>query len=262
MENQVCDRLRTRFAPNVTGRLHLGNARTALFTYLWAQANGAEFWIRLDDDPFYQPMPGSEAQWMKGEHEKQIIEDLHWLGLEFDGHYRLSERRGLALWIMDNFKDESGLRPGTLLKDVYLIPENQSTVAAVVTGLVDDVCTGVTVRGRGRDIKNIENAETAICNIFGWDLPESIWFPVLGSAFEQFHKSANPKWTIARCREMGMSPDQVRNTLFFSAGCTVNDVQSIDLPGMVVWYSQNEDRVLQSDFTVFDESLLQRFSGG
>ena len=39
----------TRFAPSPTGRLHVGNIRTALHNWLWARRNGGRFILRLDD---------------------------------------------------------------------------------------------------------------------------------------------------------------------------------------------------------------------
>ena len=39
----------TRFAPSPTGSLHLGNARTALFSYLWARKSGGRFILRIED---------------------------------------------------------------------------------------------------------------------------------------------------------------------------------------------------------------------
>ena len=45
MSNEV----RTRFAPSPTGYMHLGNLRTALYTYLWARRNGGKFILRIED---------------------------------------------------------------------------------------------------------------------------------------------------------------------------------------------------------------------
>ncbi len=41
--------VRTRFAPSPTGFMHLGNLRTALYTYLWARRNGGKFILRIED---------------------------------------------------------------------------------------------------------------------------------------------------------------------------------------------------------------------
>ncbi len=84
-----------RYAPSPTGRLHLGNARTALLAWLQARAAGGRFILRVEDlDP----------QRSKPEHERRQLEDLRWLGLDWDegpdvggkhGPYRQSERQEL-----------------------------------------------------------------------------------------------------------------------------------------------------------------------
>jgi glutamyl-tRNA synthetase len=65
----------TRFAPSPTGSLHLGNARTALFSWLWARRNGGRFILRIEDTDVER----SAARFLD-----ELIEDLDWLGLEWD----------------------------------------------------------------------------------------------------------------------------------------------------------------------------------
>ncbi len=83
---------RVRFAPSPTGKLHLGSARTALFNWLVARGSGGSLVLRLEDT---DPERSSE------EFERDIIDSLHWMGLEWDegpdvggahGPYRQSER--------------------------------------------------------------------------------------------------------------------------------------------------------------------------
>jgi len=84
--------VRTRIAPSPTGFLHLGTARTALFNYLFARKNKGSFVLRIEDTDQERSSP---------EFEKDILENLRWLGLEWDegpdiggpyGPYRQSER--------------------------------------------------------------------------------------------------------------------------------------------------------------------------
>ncbi len=75
--------MKVRFAPSPTGYLHIGNARVALFNYLFALKHKGEFILRIDDT-------GKEA---KVSFEKSIIEDLKWLGLSWDKFFRQSERK-------------------------------------------------------------------------------------------------------------------------------------------------------------------------
>jgi glutamyl-tRNA synthetase len=73
----------TRFAPSPTGRLHVGNIRTALHNFLFARKNGGKFILRIDD---------TDRERSTDEFDLSIREDLDWLGLTPDEVVRQSER--------------------------------------------------------------------------------------------------------------------------------------------------------------------------
>src|SRR3984957_11281812 len=82
----------TRFAPSPTGSLHLGNARTALFSHLWARKTGGKFILRIED---------TDLERSQDRFRDQLMADMRWLGLEWDegpdvggpsGPYRQAER--------------------------------------------------------------------------------------------------------------------------------------------------------------------------
>ncbi len=73
----------SRFAPSPTGYLHLGNARTAIFSYLFARHHGGKFILRVED---------TDRERSTKEFEEMLLEDLKWLGIEWDEFYRQSER--------------------------------------------------------------------------------------------------------------------------------------------------------------------------
>jgi glutamyl-tRNA synthetase len=75
--------MRLRFAPSPTGYLHVGNARIALANWLVARKNGGQMWLRLDD---------TDTGRSKPEYAQGIEEDLRWLGLDWDGFARQSDR--------------------------------------------------------------------------------------------------------------------------------------------------------------------------
>lgn len=68
--------LTTRFAPSPTGQLHLGTAHSALFAWKTARDGGGRFLLRIEDIDTARCLP---------EHEAQILKDLEWLGLDWDG---------------------------------------------------------------------------------------------------------------------------------------------------------------------------------
>ncbi|MBU0516007.1 MAG: glutamate--tRNA ligase [Proteobacteria bacterium] len=84
--------IRVRFAPSPTGRLHVGNARTAVFNYLFARARGGRLVLRVED---------TDRVRSRAEYETEQADDLRWLGVTWDegpdrggdyGPYRQSER--------------------------------------------------------------------------------------------------------------------------------------------------------------------------
>lgn len=88
-------KVRVRYAPSPTGFLHIGNARTALFNYLFARHNGGDFIIRIEDTDTARNVEGGEASQLKF---------LQWLGMDWDesidkdggfGPYRQSERQSI-----------------------------------------------------------------------------------------------------------------------------------------------------------------------
>lgn len=85
-------KVRVRYAPSPTGNLHIGNARTALFNYLFAKHYGGDFVLRIEDTDFKRN---------KEEGERSQLKYMDWLGLDYDegigkekefGPYRQSER--------------------------------------------------------------------------------------------------------------------------------------------------------------------------
>lgn len=90
--NPVANEVRVRYAPSPTGFLHIGNARTAIFNYLFARHAGGKFIIRIEDTDQKRNVEGGEESQLKF---------LKWLGLEWDesvdvggeyGPYRQMER--------------------------------------------------------------------------------------------------------------------------------------------------------------------------
>lgn len=66
----------TRFAPSPTGHLHLGGARTAIFSWLLARHSGGEFYLRIEDTDLLRS---------KQEYTDSILASMRWLGLDWDG---------------------------------------------------------------------------------------------------------------------------------------------------------------------------------
>ncbi len=104
------EKIRTRFAPSPTGFLHIGSIRTALFNYLFSKKNMGSFILRIEDTDIER----SEKRF-----EEDIIENLEWLGLDWDegpiksqkyigeyGPYRQSERKEIYKKYLEKLLEE------------------------------------------------------------------------------------------------------------------------------------------------------------
>ena len=98
--------VRVRFAPSPTGRLHLGGGRTALYNYLLAKKTGGTFILRIEDTDKKRYVDSAE---------KEIIDGLHWLGIDWDegpdkggpdGPYRQSERKQIYLDVAEKLIEQ------------------------------------------------------------------------------------------------------------------------------------------------------------
>ncbi|MBZ8134193.1 glutamate--tRNA ligase [Afifella sp. IM 167] len=91
-----------RFAPSPTGRIHPGNARTALYNWFFAQKHGGTFILRFDD---------TDETRSTAEYADAIAEDLAWLGIEPDRVERQSARIALYEAAAEKLKERGLLYP-------------------------------------------------------------------------------------------------------------------------------------------------------
>ncbi|CAN5358027.1 glutamate--tRNA ligase [soil metagenome] len=98
--------VRTRFAPSPTGSMHLGNARTALFNWLFARRHGGRFILRSED---------TDRTRSRAAYLDTLLEDLEWLGLVVDegpaiggplGPYRQTERGAIYAQYFDELEQQ------------------------------------------------------------------------------------------------------------------------------------------------------------
>jgi glutamyl-tRNA synthetase len=91
-----------RFAPSPTGRIHIGNARTALLNFLFARREGGRFILRFDD---------TDAERSRAEYADAIEVDLAWLGVVPDALIRQSERLALYRAAAETLRGQGRLYP-------------------------------------------------------------------------------------------------------------------------------------------------------
>ncbi len=125
--------IRTRFAPSPTGLLHVGNAYSALMCELWARQNNAELLLRIEDIDFTR---------CRKELSQQMLEDLAWLDIRFDGETVYQQQR-LTLYQQAL---EKLLQLGVLYPCFCTRKEIQQDIQALATQQQFDVYPGTCKR--------------------------------------------------------------------------------------------------------------------
>ncbi|KKW20153.1 MAG: Glutamate-tRNA ligase [Parcubacteria group bacterium GW2011_GWA2_51_10] len=118
--NLGMNEVRVRFPPSPTGYCHVGTARMAILNYLFARKHKGTIVFRSED---------TDRERSKGEYEADIIDSLHWIGLDWDEFYRQSERTEIYSHELDRLvseksayisEEESKKEPGKMLHVVRL----------------------------------------------------------------------------------------------------------------------------------------------
>jgi len=198
---------RVRFAPSPTGSLHVGNALSAVAN----RRLGDWMLLRIDDtDPARNVAAG----------EEEIIDDLLWLGLEWDeGPVRQSDRA-------DRHR-EAGAQLGDRFDGVTLLRPDGSPTYQLAT-VVDDVDFGITHIVRGSDHRPNEALHRRLFEALGAEPPEFVHHGlILGEDGRKLAKRA-PGASVASLREAGIPGVAVRRYLE-ELGLPQHDVH-YDLP--------------------------------
>jgi glutamyl-tRNA synthetase len=123
--------LRTRFAPSPTGFLHIGGARTALFSWALARQQGGQFVLRVED---------TDRERSTRESEQAVLDGLRWLGIDWDeGPFRQSERAPRHAEVVEDLLRE-GRAYRCLCTKEDLDARHDADVAAGGKGLYDGRC--------------------------------------------------------------------------------------------------------------------------
>lgn len=195
--------VRCRFAPAPSGSLHVGNVRSALFSWLWARRNGGAFVLRVED---------TDVSRVTEEAFRGVLDDLRWLGIDWDeGPVRQSERfvrhREAAHQIGEP-DAEGALRFG---RTTLLRPDGTPTY--LLASAVDDVDFEITHVIRGSDHRANAELQTALIRALGGEPPEFIHHGLLlgddGHKLSKRHGSSS----LADLREQGLPAEAVRRYL-------------------------------------------------
>jgi glutamyl-tRNA synthetase len=219
---------RVRFAPSPTGSLHVGNALSAVANRRF----GDWMLLRIDDTDPARNLPGGE---------QAIVEDLRWLGIEWDeGPSRQSERN-------DRYREAAAGLPARF--DGITLLREDGTATYHLASVVDDADFGITHVIRGNDHRPNERLHRRLHEALGAQPPEYVHHGlILGPDGKKLSKRAEGA-TVASLREAGIPAEAVRSYL-----------EELGIPAHDVHYDLPRIRRLAIDAiaAMSDEELAQR----
>ena len=197
--------MKLRIAPSPTGELHIGNARTALFNWLYARKHNGKFLLRIDDTDVERSTP---------EFQKKIIEGLEWLGIDWDEgfdkdssiSYKQSDRferyekiaqdlveKGLAyeddgairfkvqddqnIYFEDYIRGDMNFNTNDI--EDFVILRSDKTPTYHLASTVDDIDYEISIIARGEDILSSTPKHIMIMNALDAKIPDFCHLPLL-----------------------------------------------------------------------------------
>ena len=277
--------MKLRIAPSPTGSLHIGNARTALFNWLYAKANGGTFVVRIDD---------TDMERSTKEHQKNILENLRWLGLDWDegvdvggehGDYKQSSRferyREVANQLVEKnfaYEDDGAIRfkvpkdqtinfkdfvRGDMTFDTsdvedFVILRSDNSPTYHLASTVDDVDYGITIIARGEDILSSTPKHILIMESLGADLPNFCHLPLLFGPDGKKLSKRHGDTSVKAFRDKGILNDAMFNYLCLLGWSPGDDVELFDREFAISKFDFN--KVLPNS-AIFDEKKLLWLNG-
>ncbi|MDA2969976.1 MAG: glutamate--tRNA ligase [Actinomycetota bacterium] len=277
--------MKLRIAPSPTGQLHIGNARTALFNWLYAKANNGTFLVRIDD---------TDTERSTKEFENDIISNLKWLGLDWDegieiggphGDYRQSLRFNRYQEIAESlllqgkaYEDQGAIRfkvpnSGSIkfndlvrgemsfnLTDVedFVILRSDKSPTYHLASTLDDVDYGITIIARGEDILSSTPKHILLMQALDAELPVFCHLPLLFGPDGKKLSKRHGDTSVAAFKEKGVLKDAMLNYLCLLGWSPGNDIEKFNLDLAIEKFDFND--VLPNS-AIFDDKKLLWLNG-
>lgn len=228
---EVMNQVRTRFAPSPTGMMHIGQVRTALYSYIIARQNKGDFVLRIEDTDRERLVEGSA---------ENIIDTLKWLGLNWDEgpiyqstrldiykehtqqllDKRLAYKKDGAIWFKTSkegstsWVDLVGNKTITIenaTQEDFVMIKSDGYPTYNFAVVVDDHQMEMTHIIRGVEFISSTPKHIMLYQAFGWEIPKFVHLPlILGSDRSKLSKrhGAKPAWDF---KQDGFLPEAILN---------------------------------------------------
>ena len=277
--------MKLRIAPSPTGYLHIGNARTALFNWLYARANNGKFLVRIDD---------TDTARSSEEYMQDIVENFKWLGIDWDegievggphGEYKQSLRferyRKIAESLLSKnlaYEDEGAIRfkvpsdseitfqdmvRGAMkfeLNDVedFIILRSDKSPTYHLASTIDDIDYEITTIARGEDILSSTPKHILLMQALGADIPTFCHLPLLFGPDGKKLSKRHGDTSVNIFKEMGLLPESLFNYMCLLGWAPGNDIEIFDREFAISKFDLNN--VLPNP-AIFDTTKLLWMNG-
>ena len=277
--------MKLRIAPSPTGQLHIGNARTALFNWLYAKANNGTFLVRIDD---------TDTERSTKEFQKDIIENLNWLGLHWDegievggshDSYKQSSRfdryQEVAEVLLSRnlaYEDDGAIRfkvpnDGSIefkdyirgdmlfnLSDVedFVILRSDKSPTYHLASTVDDIDYGITIIARGEDILSSTPKHIMLMKAMDTSLPDFCHLPLLFGPDGKKLSKRHGDTSVEAFKNKGILSEAMFNYLCLLGWSPGNDLEQFDINTAI---SKFDLKNVLPNSAIFDEKKLLWLNG-
>ena len=277
--------MKLRIAPSPTGQLHIGNARTALFNWLYAKANNGTFLVRIDD---------TDTERSTKEFQKDITENLKWLGLHWDegievggshDSYKQSSRFYRYQEVAENllsrnlaYEDDGAIRfkvpnDGSIefkdyirgdmlfnLSDVedFVILRSDKSPTYHLASTVDDIDYGITIIARGEDILSSTPKHIMLMKAMDASLPDFCHLPLLFGPDGKKLSKRHGDTSVEAFKNKGILSEAMFNYLCLLGWSPGNDLEQFDINTAI---SKFDLKNVLPNSAIFDEKKLLWLNG-
>ena len=277
--------MKLRIAPSPTGQLHIGNARTALFNWLYAKANNGTFLVRIDD---------TDTERSTKEFQKDITENLKWLGLHWDegievggshDSYKQSSRFHRYQEVAENllsrnlaYEDDGAIRfkvpnDGSIefkdyirgdmlfnLSDVedFVILRSDKSPTYHLASTVDDIDYGITIIARGEDILSSTPKHIMLMKAMDTSLPDFCHLPLLFGPDGKKLSKRHGDTSVEAFKNKGILSEAMFNYLCLLGWSPGNDLEQFDINTAI---SKFDLKNVLPNSAIFDEKKLLWLNG-
>ena len=277
--------MKLRIAPSPTGQLHIGNARTALFNWLYAKANNGTFLVRIDD---------TDTERSTEEFQKDITENLKWLGLHWDegievggshDSYKQSLRFDRYQEVAENllsrnlaYEDDGAIRfkvpnDGSIefkdyirgdmlfnLSDVedFVILRSDKSPTYHLASTVDDIDYGITIIARGEDILSSTPKHIMLMKAMDASLPDFCHLPLLFGPDGKKLSKRHGDTSVEAFKNKGILSEAMFNYLCLLGWSPGNDLEQFDINTAI---SKFDLKNVLPNSAIFDEKKLLWLNG-